>query len=306
MSNNNKLSYEEQVLKIGNGKMLEPGFYDKDMNKIADIIEMPIIRQSKRDEVVVAIFEKDRTEIKANQCNFMLHLKSVVLPDNLKVIQREAFFLCQNLTEINLPDSLEVIEEYAFQRSGLTAITIPAAICHIRDGAFLECGDLESFVMKDNSLRNPVFLGSELVCGCYSLTKLVLSGHVTEIHQNAFLSCESLTDVVLPDSVERIEKDAFENCYNLNTVQIGTNIKYIDQHAFNIEQTFDIIVGNNKINSSDLRNLNMYDELQIIARERNKIQFTDEEIDLILSALADSPVDTSKELADRVWIKLRD
>lgn len=92
MSNNNKLSYEEQVLKIGNGKMLEPGFYDKDMNKIADIIEMPIIRQSKRDEVVVAIFEKDRTEIKANQCNFMLHLKSVVLPDNLKVIQREAFF----------------------------------------------------------------------------------------------------------------------------------------------------------------------------------------------------------------------
>lgn len=160
--------------------------------------------------------------------------------------------------------------------------------------------------MEDNSLRNPVFLGSELVCGCYSLTKLVLSGHVTEIHQNAFLSCESLTDVVLPDSVERIEKDAFENCYNLNTVQIGTNIKYIDQHAFNIEQTFDIIVGNNKINSSDLRNLNMYDELQIIARERNKIQFTDEEIDLILSALADSPVDTSKELADRVWIKLRD
>ena len=111
---------------------------------------------------------------------------------------------------------------------------------------------------------------------------------------------------MLPDSVERIEKDAFENCYNLNTVQIGTNIKYIDQHAFNIEQTFDIIVGNNKINSSDLRNLNMYDEFQIIARERNKIQFTDEEIDLILSALADSPVDTSKELADRVWIKLRD
>ena len=49
------------------------------------------------------------------------------------------FFECKALKTISLPDSLISIDNYAFFRSGLTAVHIPAGVTDIGDYAFAEC-----------------------------------------------------------------------------------------------------------------------------------------------------------------------
>ena len=89
----NKLSYEEQVLKIGNGKMLEPGFYNADLEKVEDINGFLKSRtpNEKTDSIRYAIFEKDDTSIRSEKCYNLRNMCAVVLPQNLKTIEEEAF-----------------------------------------------------------------------------------------------------------------------------------------------------------------------------------------------------------------------
>lgn len=82
----NKLSYEEQVLKIGNGKMLEPGFYNVDLEKVEDINGFLNSRtpNEKTDSIRYAIFEKDDTSIQSEKCYNLRNMCAVVLPQNLR------------------------------------------------------------------------------------------------------------------------------------------------------------------------------------------------------------------------------
>jgi hypothetical protein len=61
------------------------------------------------------------------------------------------FFECKALKTISLPDSLISIDNYAFFRSGLTAVHIPAGVTDIGDYAFAECRDLTSVTFATNN-----------------------------------------------------------------------------------------------------------------------------------------------------------
>ena len=68
---------------------------------------------------------------------------SVVFPDSITSISKQAFDCCYNLQSAELPANLNTIGFKAFNDCGyLTSLTIPASVTNIGDGAFYNCGGL--------------------------------------------------------------------------------------------------------------------------------------------------------------------
>lgn len=70
------------------------------------------------------------------------NLKTVILPQSLKIIGDSAFADCKKLTSIALPDGLERIANYAFGGAGLTSIALPDSLSLIYTAAFKNCDNL--------------------------------------------------------------------------------------------------------------------------------------------------------------------
>ena len=78
--------------------------------------------------------------------NYAQNLKTVKLPDGVKIIKDSAFFGTK-ITDFELPETLTDIEQYAFsENNSLTSITLPASLKHA-ESPFLECGALTEIVI---------------------------------------------------------------------------------------------------------------------------------------------------------------
>lgn len=65
-----------------------------------------------------------------------------------------------------------------------------------------------------------------------SLTKVVISGAITEIPNYAFYGNKNITDVVVEDGVTRIGKFSFYSCSNLEKLILPNSLDIIDHQAF--------------------------------------------------------------------------
>lgn len=98
-------------------------------------------------------------------------LKTVVLPDTIKNIERSAFAFCTELQSINLPVGLETIGEIAFYSCSLLNIeTIPSTVWAIGNYAFSRC---------------------------FSITRFIIPASVTSIGVRAFQGCFAIRDILL-------------------------------------------------------------------------------------------------------------
>lgn len=86
-----KTSYKEQVLAIGNGTMLEPGYYDKNMKRIEHFNCRPL-QDSKRSLVFHIICPNDLKFLKVQFFKNMENLQDIVLSDCMKDIMGDCFF----------------------------------------------------------------------------------------------------------------------------------------------------------------------------------------------------------------------
>ena len=70
-------------------------------------------------------------------------ITSVYLPDSIRTIDEQAFYMCDHLTNISMLDGVESIGKEAFAGcSSLTVARIPASVTQIADDAFLYCMNL--------------------------------------------------------------------------------------------------------------------------------------------------------------------
>lgn len=76
---------------------------------------------------------------------------ALVLPQNLKTVEEEAFQGDTSLDGVILPEGLEMIGDRAFEGSSVTSIQIPAGVSAIGIGAFANC----------TSLNNVYFAGTQ-------------------------------------------------------------------------------------------------------------------------------------------------
>lgn len=77
------------------------------------------------------------------------NLRSVVLPENVTFVGKEAFNNCKDLTELSLPDAIETIDDYAFQDcDSLSSVVLPENLNFVGLRAFAHCSGLEAINCK--------------------------------------------------------------------------------------------------------------------------------------------------------------
>lgn len=115
-------------------------------------------------------------------------LKSFNCPDNLEIIQDQAFLKCESLTEVNFNDGLKEIWKDAFSYcENLTTLSFPDSVEKIDEFAFN---------------------------GCKGLVEVELPNSITTLSKCVFAHCTSLTEIKIPDSVVEICEDAFSVVMN--------------------------------------------------------------------------------------------
>lgn len=97
-------------------------------------------------------------------------VRSVVIPDTVKEIEKSAFSGCTDLSSIVIPDSVEYVDNDAFSNCRrLTTVVIGSSVRKIGECAFSRCREL---------------------------TTVVIGSSVREIGEMAFISCEKLVHIV--------------------------------------------------------------------------------------------------------------
>ena len=182
-------------------------------------------------------------------------LKSIELPDKLKVVQGSVFEGCSALSAISIPKSVVSIGYTAFTCDNLTAIqvdaenaafsskdgvlfnktqtilicypsgktaasyTIPDSVTTVGDWSFFGATYLTHVTIGNSvtALRDAAF------SGCSSLTNSALSGQLTTIRDLVFSECTALTSLTLPSGIAYIGSAAFRGCTNL------TDVTFADQ-----------------------------------------------------------------------------
>lgn len=164
-------------------------------------------------------------------------LESIVMPDNVTVIERDALRDCASLTSLTIPASVEEVTPSS-GCAALAEIQVSPANSHYRsDGGALFNADATALVWfpmgKEGDYTLPITVMSiddYAFTGC-KITSLTLPDELTDIGQSAFYGCE-LEEIHMPDKLRQIPVGVFQGCRRLSTVYLGTGTELVSDYAF--------------------------------------------------------------------------
>ena len=171
---------------------------------------------------------REGTRIIADAAFAGAHVEEIILPEGLEIIGFCAFYqyspwadISSSLKKILLPSSLTTIYPFAFCKTLIEEIHLPAALSEIGDYA-LSSQKLSRITVAEDNPYYTVSDGilytkdmTELVCCPQSVTgELHLPATVKRIRPGAFCGNGNLTAVYLPEGVEGLENAAFGNAIN--------------------------------------------------------------------------------------------
>ena len=145
---------------------------------------------------------RNMTNIPNSFCQGCKNLKSIDIPSNIKIINRNAFYTDRKLSSVTFHEGLEKIDEWAFSYDDiLKNIVLPNSLTELGDHAFY-----------DSEIETVTF-GTGLI----------------EIPHNAF-RLNKIKSVILPSNIKRIGDGAFEQ-NPIQTLDLG-NVEEIGSYAF--------------------------------------------------------------------------
>ena len=175
------------------------------------------------------------------------YIERVTIPDSFSSSIPNCFVSnCQNLTDIHIGEGVAIIEVGAFRDLPSLNSVYLGAKANIVNGAFINCGEPNISVSKDNPTLSG---GSGLLCSkdgsvLYDGSRDgYIPSSVKTIAANAFFE-EKITSIHIPSTVEAIESNAFASC-NLSFVTLAEGLKELQFGAF---------ANNEKLSSVSLPN----------------------------------------------------
>lgn len=175
------------------------------------------------------IIENGVTSIGSYAFNDFASLVDVRIANSVENIGADAFLRCTSLEDVQLPNnSLTTISNGAFYECGsLETITVPDSVTYIGDYAFYSCKSLKSINIPDGvtSVESGTF------GACTNLKTVEIPYGVTEIGLRAFAG-SGIVEITIPTSVTRINDFAFYVCESLANITIPGSVNEIGMHAF--------------------------------------------------------------------------
>ena len=158
-------------------------------------------------------------------------LTSVVLPDVLKRIERNAFTRSGLTGSLNIPEGVVEIGDNAFLDNDFTGVlALPSTLKKIDSGAFANA----AFICPLNLPDGIEEIGDDCFNNCRNLYgNLILPSHLKKLGSNAFRGCTGLKgDLVIPKSLTVIPSNAFEKCGLGGRLHLHDGITTIGNGAF--------------------------------------------------------------------------
>lgn len=139
---------------------------------------------------------------------------SIVLPESVEVIGKQAFYGQTALKSINIPSSLRVVESYVFGSRDARCLSLET----------INLSNLASWCRVDFGESNPLTWGAKLMMDGKPLEgDLNIPEGVDSIGSNAFYNQEGITSVSLPANVQKVGKSAFYGAQLKSVVSRQTN-----------------------------------------------------------------------------------
>ena len=165
-------------------------------------------------------------------------LKSLTLPETMKLIGFNAFLNCTSLQgTVRIPDSVERIYKNAFAGcSGVTDFDFGASVSGnpnsklqtIDSGAFSGCTGVQ-FINLPSSVKT---IGDNAFEGCTNLFTMSCGTGVETIGTGAFANCKKLNIIDWGNNLKTLGANAFENCYSLTIAALPETCESIGEDAF--------------------------------------------------------------------------
>jgi len=154
-------------------------------------------------------------------------LTSISIPQNIYVIEQDAFHNCANLVgEITLPRRLTEIGSSAFRGcEKLTKINIPNTTSAIGEYAFADCKALTGLEIPQALTT----ISNGLLCGCSQITSLLVPENIVKLGTTCFAACDNLSKVILYNKHLETKGLCFNDCKLLKTagpIGGGFNIEF--------------------------------------------------------------------------------
>lgn len=191
------------------------------------------------------------TEIKDFAFQGMSSMTSVIIPNSVKSIGKEAFFRC-GLSSVTIPESVTKISSQAFyQCSLLSSVSFPESVFSVGEMVFTETPWLTEqpdgivYVgkilycykgeMPDNTTieikEGTKGIAGDAFWGCSGLTSVTIPNSVVSIGFCAFCSCTGLKSLTIPETVKEFD-GAFVDCSGLTSITFPQNITSIGKGTF--------------------------------------------------------------------------
>lgn len=172
---------------------------------------------------------------------------------SITTIPNEAFIGLALLTDVKLPETLTSIGEYAFHKTKIWQIDIPAAVTILKQdafsrtylmrigfasnaqlktierGAFYYCEHLTEFIMPNTVME---LTGILTFATCTNLKKLYFSETLIDIPEETCEYCSNLTNIVLPPALQSIGSNAFYCTTSLRKIDFPETLQSIGSNAF--------------------------------------------------------------------------
>ena len=156
-------------------------------------------------------------------------VRTVHLPEGLKLIGAYAFGRCVRLETIRIPPTVEKIDVAAFSGCALlTEITFPSRVTRIANQMMENCQSLKKVILSSGV----IYIGAKSFMNCGSLESAELPTTLYKIGVMAFSNCRSLKEIRIPEGVNEIEPGAFSNCSSLKQAELPQTLTYIGSDVF--------------------------------------------------------------------------